>query len=172
MATMFPGFPISVSVKTASYAIPSDKKARVVVEVDGGGIFTINGVNAVTSAAFVNVAQGTANNTTPINYTVPSGFKFTFAVAGSGTTANTITVNGLSGAQFDYTAGRSSTYIAGAKIGPGGTVNVPGTSSAVKALGGLAEPSNATNRQAVFYLPGGTTISGTGNWRAVVEEYV
>jgi hypothetical protein len=154
--------PASISVKTASYTIPAGRYARVYTECDSGGIFTINAVNAVVTAAFVNIdLQGTTSN---FAYTAPSGFyaKVT-AAAGGGTT---FSVNGNVSQALTGTA-----YSSQFEIGPSGTMAVPSTFLSSGFIQGVAIPSNATNRQATFYVPTGTVISGSGNWKAIVEEY-
>lgn len=154
--------PASISVKTASYTIPAGRYARIVAECDSGGTLTINAVTAITTAAFVNIdLQG---NTSNFAYTVPSGFyaKVT-AAAGSGTT---FSVNGNVSQTLAGTA-----YTSQFEIGPSGTMAVPSSFFGIGFVQGVAIPSNATNRQGQFFVPTGTVISGTGNWRAVVEEY-
>ena len=167
MSTLFPSFPISVSVKTASFTIPLKRFARVTVEVDSGGIFTINGVNAVTSAAFLNIDVSVTNSSAI--YNVPIGYRAVIASMGSqGAGSNYF--NGNSLASYPNNAGQSAN-VAGAQIGPGGQAFSSGFINDDPQIAGVAIPSNATNRQAVFMLPPGTVISGSGNWRAVVEEY-
>ena len=153
--------PTSISVKTASYTIPAGKYARIVAECDSGGIFTINAVNAVTTSAFVNIDASTANS---VLYTVPIGFKASVS-ASTITAAATLTVNGNGNLGIGANA-FSQVF----EIGPNGTISLSGIGSTT-AIQGLATPSNATHRQGEFYVPTGTVISGTGNWRAVVEEY-
>jgi len=164
MSTLFPSFPISVSVKTASFTIPFNRFARVTVEVDSGGIFTINGVTAVTSAAFLNIA---VTNTNSAIYNVPTGYRVVIASMG-GFFSGENYFNGNSFASYPSSSNQSADVV-GAQIGPGGQAIAAGGST--RQIAGVAIPSNATNRQAVFMLPPGTVISGSGNWRAVVEEY-
>jgi hypothetical protein len=160
--------PSSVSVKTASYTIPAGKYAQVYIECDSGGIFTIDGANAVVTSAFVNVDAAATNAT--MSYTVPVGFKFRLASAGSSTN-NAVVINGATYADFGITAG-SSAAITGVTIGPGGTVSISNTTyQAQQQLTGIQEPSNATHRQATFWVKSGTVISGSGNWKAVVQEF-
>jgi hypothetical protein len=165
MSTLFPSFPISVSVKTASFTIPFNRFARVTVEVDSGGIFTINGVTAVTSAAFLNIDVSITN--AEATYNVPTGYRAVIASMG-GFFSGENYFNGNSLASYPNNAGQSAN-VAGAQIGPGGQAIATG--GGTRQIAGVAIPSNATNRQAVFMLPPGTVISGSGNWRAVVEEY-
>jgi hypothetical protein len=165
MSTLFPSFPISVSVKTASFTIPLNRFARVTVEVDSGGIFTINGVNAVTSAAFLNIDVSITN--AQATYNVPTGYRAVIASMGSQTPGLNY-FNGNPFASYPSSPNQSAN-VAGAQIGPGGQAIAAGTDT--RSIAGVAIPSNATNRQAVFMLPPGTVISGSGNWRAVVEEY-
>jgi hypothetical protein len=159
--------PVSVSVKTASYTIPAGKYARVVVEVDSGGVFTIGGVSAVTSSAFVNIDTVAGFSGGTATYTVPTGFRaeacFAPASGGAGTTAqingNVVEALGLVQYYDDHS------------IGPGGVMSVVSPGGGVSSVQGVAIPSNATHRQADFWLPTGAVISGSGNWRAVVMEY-
>lgn len=161
----FDNNPVAVSVKTASYTIPAGKFARVYVECDSGGIFTINAVNAVVTNAILNIDVGNASNVA-VSYTAPSGYMAEVAFGAS-----------LSGDSYQVN-GNGSTSLAGLdrsrqyKIGPAGTaVFGSGVAGNNKGITGAAIPSNATNRQAEFYLPAGTVISGSGNWKAVVQEY-
>jgi hypothetical protein len=158
--------PVSVSVKTGSYTIPAGNYARVLVECDSGGTFTIDTVTAVTTAAFVNIdlAAGSAD----LNHTVPTGFRSIVSVATTG--ADTITVNGnllLS----STTPGFYNSQLPNIEIGPGGNVLITNSIGGSKSIVGVSIPSNATHRQAEFWLPSGTVINGTGTWRAVVMEY-
>lgn len=158
----FDNNPVAVSVKTAAYTIPTGRFAKVYVECDSGGQFTINGAVAVDTDPFINI------DTTGgiiVTYTVPSGYYATFASAGAG--AGYVYFNGNSNASF-YSSSNNSADIPGATVGPGGSITTSGNSGQIA---GVAIPSNATNRQAEFYLPAGTVISGSGNWKAVVMEY-
>lgn len=148
----------SVSVKTAGYTIPADRVARAVVEVDSGGIFTINAVNAMTSSPFLNLDISTGSSVAI--YNVPTGYKAKAFGAGNSITRTlngnqTISDNGLNPGE----------------VGPGGQIRFDSSSGNAMTLAGVAEPSNATHRQGEFFLPPGTIIGGSGSWRAVVEEY-
>ena len=154
--------PSSVAVKTGSYTIPAGKYARVIVEVDSGGIFTINAVNAVTSAAFANIDVGSGSS--PTSYSVPTGFKASATLSCS-SGSGTITLNGNSTEVTPV-----NTYSSEFSIGPGGSYSITGTNGHLH-IQGVATPSNATNRQADLWVPTGTIINGSGNWRAVVMEY-
>ena len=156
--------PSSVAVKTGSYTIPAGKYARVTVEVDSGGIFTIDAVSALTSAAFVNVDSTSGSGTGSVTYTVPTGFKA--SVSGIATGESAFSVNN-NGDQLLGTSIHTNLF----NIGPAGTLTVYTSLLGFARVQGLATPSNATNRQATFWLPTGTIINGSGNWRAVVEEY-
>lgn len=155
--------PSSVSVKTVSYTIPSGKYAQAYVEADSGGIFTINSVNAVTTSPFLNVdiAPAAFNSA---SYTAPTGYQATITGVHNGS-ATTFSVNGNANESLPTT-----TYSTAHNIGPGGTF-VTAASGANSFVQGVATPSNATNRQATFWVPTGTVISGSGNWKAVVQEY-
>jgi hypothetical protein len=159
--------PSGVSVKTASYTIPSGKYAQVYVECDSGGIFTIDGVGAVVTAAFVNIATYQVNNITTASYTVPTNFKA--AIFGFSNDATTRLWTAGSGSSVIP----QSTQIANGPFfqGPGQTNTINLSSTATKGFSGLAEPSNALNRQATFWVTAGTVLSGSGNWKAVVMEF-
>lgn len=156
----FNNCPISVSVKTASYTIPAGKYAEVYVEVDSGGIFTINAVNAVVTAAFVNVDVSGSGSA---SYTVPTGFMA--SINGFSSNAYGVNING-NGASSESASKHSNSI----NLGPAGTA-VATVSLNPCSIQGLATPSNSTNRQATFWVPTGTVISGSGNWKAVVQEY-
>lgn len=154
--------PTSVSVKTGSYTIPAGKYARVVVECDSGGTFTIDTVTAVTTAAFVNVDTVVVNNTS--TYTVPTGFRA--SVTSIGPSNTTFIVNGNNSESIT-----GNTYTKEFNIGPAGSMSLISVGAGNHGVQGVAIPSNATNRQAEFWLPTGTVINGTGTWRAVVMEF-
>lgn len=158
--------PISVSVKTAGYTIPADRYARAIVECDSGGIVTIDGVNAITTSPFINVDQSATSTTT---YSVPTGYKFTAASMGSSGASTINSFNGNTSASYTSGAGLSG-QVAGASVGPGGSATAALSGNTCQ-VSGVAVPSNATHRQAELFLPAGTVLSGSGNWRAVVEEY-
>jgi hypothetical protein len=155
--------PASISVKTASYTIPAGRYARVYTECDSGGVFTINAVNAVVTSPFINVDVNTGAAT--VSYTVPSGYLAALNCGMTNGTTATLAINGnlsIGGNQI-----QQGTFGAG----PGGSYSLVSSSFNVVTLQGVATPSNATNRQATFYVPTGTVISGSGNWKAIVEEY-
>ena len=160
--------PVSTTVRTASYTIPAGRYARIVAECDSGGIVTINGSNAMTSSAFINVANtGSVGFSTSTFYTVPSNYRLDTAAitSASSTSAPFIPLGGtnisIGGANFNQGS-------VGASFGPGQILQIYNNTGYVV---GVATPSNATNRQGEFWLPTGTVLSGTGNWRAVVTEY-
>lgn len=155
--------PVSVSVKTTSYTIPSGKYAYVFVEVYSGGIFTINAVNSITSDPFLNIDY--AGTSTAI-YTVPAGYRAIIPVIGSTSTDN-FYINGNTAAAFSAGAGHPTGV--NIEIGPSGTLT--SGSTFIKAVSGVAIPSNATHKETSFWLPTGTVLSGTSNWRATVMEY-
>lgn len=151
----FDNNPTSVSVKTESYTIPAGKYAKVYVECDSGGQFTINGSVAVDTDPFLNIDVSTNSATI---YTVPTGYRAVILQAT--TNVATIYTNGNIDYRFSNIDG---------DLGPGGTVSKSGGDGAT--CSGVAIPSNATHRQAEFFLPSGTVISGSGNWKATVMEY-
>jgi hypothetical protein len=168
--------PVSTTVQVASYTIPAGKYARVLAECDSGGTITIGGVTAVSTSPFVNV---NVLNNTNATYNVPTGYKFTVGSMGASGGApsgylngNTNTVYNQGGAGL-ATVGMAVLGAAGATVGPGGSASAITASAATNAcrLAGLAEPSNATHRQAEFWLPAGAVLNGTGSWRAIVSEY-
>lgn len=157
--------PVAVSVKTTSYTIPAGKYAQVFIEVYSGGIFTINAVNSITSDPFLNIDYaGTAIGTI---YTVPAGYRAIIPAIGS-SGADNFSVNGNTSATFNTSANVLLTGV-NIEIGPSGTLASAGSGS--KAVSGVAIPSNATHKETTFWLPTGTVLSGTGNWRATVMEY-
>lgn len=157
--------PFSVSVKTASYTIPASFYARTTVECDSGGTFTIDTVTAVDTDPFVNINQSGVN-LVALTHTVPTGY-MSKVTAMDNNGAETISIN-ANGAQ----ALAANIYSEKYEIGPAGTATIsPPAGTGNVFLQGVSIPSNATNRQAVFWLPTGTVINGTGNWKAVVELY-
>lgn len=167
MVVPFDNNPVAVSVKTASYTVPVGKFIRAYVECDSGGIFTINGVNAVVTAAFANIdLQGTS--ATPITHSVPTGFRSVIA-AFSDVGSGAFTVNGNTPAGASPTTPNQNA--GGFELGPGGSFAVAAGALGQRTITGVSIPSQATNRQAEFYLPAGTIINGSGNWKAVVMEY-
>lgn len=154
--------PASVSVKTGSYAIPAGFYAKVVVEVDSGGIFTIDSVNALTSAAFVNVDAYDQSNSN-VSYTVPSGYYAETQINSDGSISG-VTISGNA-------TGSQPSQFTHFSLGPGGSISFGGGLNSRDSVTGYAIPSNATNRTAEFWLPSGTVINGSGNWRATVMEF-
>lgn len=154
--------PTSVSVRTSSYTIPAGRYAKVFADCDSGGIFTINGVNALVTFAFLNVDQTASSGVT---YTVPSGYVASVSAIQSAGSVN-LSVN----ANLNETlaVSRYSTIFS---IGPSGTMSLSNIGGGSYCVQGSAVPSGPTNRAAEFFLPTGTVISGTGNWRAVVMEF-
>lgn len=161
-----PVYPIAVSVKTSSYTIPAGRYAKVYVEVENGGTFTIDGNTSMDTDALVNISSVT-NSGSNVSYTVPSNY---YAI-----------VNAFTAVSGDSTYQVSTSYLspAGSKSwhggahygGPASVIGVFATSSGARGINGVAIPSNAMNRSAHFTLPAGAIINGTGTWRATVEEY-
>ena len=162
--------PLAVSVKTASYTIPTGRFAKVYVECDSGGQFTINGAVAVDTDPVINVSVSNAS-TNALTYTAPSNYKATVSVY-SNTSGISVSQSGL-GNNYRQAANSASSGggVGLVTVGPGGSVSISSSGANTKAIVGYAEPSNATHRQAEFFLPAGTVISGSGNWKAVVMEY-
>lgn len=154
--------PSSVSVKTTSYTIPAGKYAQVYIEADSGGIFTIDGVSAVVTAAFVNIDVGSTAGLS-ITYTAPTGYRSKITTIAQAATTYSLNSNASSSQP-------ASTYTQVNEVGPSGTVLVAGATG-FQYVQGVAIPSNATSREATFWLPTGTVISGSGNWKAVVQEF-
>jgi len=158
--------PVITAVRTASYTIPSGRYAQVFGECDSGGSISVNGVTAVTTTAFSNIQ---VNGNAP-SYTVPSGFRAKFRTISEGTTSGVLTLNGNS----NYGNQDNTTVQGGAlsEVGPGGTASVSSSGTGTfQGIHGVAIPSNATNRQAQFWLKAGDVLSGAGSWRAVVQEF-
>lgn len=142
--------PTEVSVKTSSYTIPAGKYARVVVECYSGGDFFINGNAALTTGPTTPLKF--ESGLSSLSYTVPTGY-----ILSLGTTSAS-SINGVA---------LSSNFISSGEF-PGGTLFTGGT---FKNVTGVLKQTNATHKEAEFILPSGTVISGSGSWRAVVEEY-
>lgn len=155
--------PESVSVQTGSYTIPTGKYAYVAAHVQNGGTFTIGGATALSSKAGVSSdvddvsLSGVTNGTF---YTVPSGYRFEgVARVASGN----LVVGGVvrsSGTGFvDVKAGSGATFAT--------SINVT-----YEIIGYAARISDAeTSAAQVFWLPAGTIINGSGNWRATVSLF-
>lgn len=158
--------PFSVSVKTVSYTIPAGFYARAVVEADNGGIFTIDTVNAMETAALVNVDSYQLANNVNLSYTVPSGYRSEvyFNAGASGPTDAVI--NGNTSTSVSYGTGMVEV-----KLGPGGVVSLAANSTGARSIVGQSIPAKSTYAKDTFWLPTGTVINGTGNWKAVVELY-
>ena len=115
--------PVSVAVKTASYAIPAGNYARVTVNLEGAGTFTIGGVTAL---------RGTSNSVLASDNLRTS--------TNSNSQASSLSV--------------SDTNISPTAVGTA-----------------FNETTDNKVTIAVLWLPSGTTIAGTGTWRATVELY-
>lgn len=152
--------PVSVSIKTSSYTIPAKKWARVYVEVENGGTFTIDTVTAMDTDAVVGFGSTVVSSTAVGSYTMPSNYYGHAFLYGS----TAVTYTGVASNLLPLNDGRS------VAMGPSNLVGY-GNGNANKSLLGYAIPGNATNRNAEFKLPGGTVINGTGTWRATVELY-
>jgi hypothetical protein len=168
----FDNNPVSASVKTTSYTIPSGKFARVYVAAHSGGTMSINGVIAVDTDPFLNVDVSTATNAV-FTYTVPVGYAFYPATFGQTSGfAHTGYLNGNTAASFPVPVTSASAQVTGMAIGPSGTISMNyNATSTTRQLAGLAVPSNKTHAEVEFFLPAGTVITGAGSWRAVVQEY-
>jgi hypothetical protein len=148
--------PSSTTVKTTSYTIPAGKYAQLYVECDGGGSFTINAVTAVITAAVVNVDS--FNVSANVTYTAPAtGWASLYVSGNTGMTINANITN--------------LTAATGVQIGPSGTATAATGSSQSCSVTGVFYPHIPTNRQATFWVPTGTVISGAGNWKATVMEF-
>lgn len=161
--------PASVSVKTSSYTIPTGSYAYVQAQVDDGGTFTIDAATALSSegetTSAIAAVDAESASTDATLYTVPSGYIFEGQVVGSG------------GADLDIggaTAVKNiPTTTTPVKAGSGQVIAINGTPSGLVSLTGYAirkfEPE--TNASGSFWLPTGTVINGTGNWRATVSLF-
>lgn len=155
----FDNNPVSVSVVTSSYTIPSGKFARVLAECDSGGNVTVNGSNIITTSAIVSVSVQNVSNV-GVSYTVPSNYEFEGQTAGAGTEVLVVGSVPL-----------GSSYYLGLRGGPGQSFTIAAGGFGGRSITGTAKPSNATNRQGDFYLPEGSVLSGSGSWRALVQIY-
>lgn len=80
--------PISVSVKTASYTIPANKYARVLVNLIGSATFSINGTTALqgsqwTVLASDNLATRTDTSLTPATVTLSTTTNVDYGSSGT-----------------------------------------------------------------------------------------
>jgi hypothetical protein len=164
--------PESVAVKTASYDIPAGKFAYVTAYVENGGTFTIDGSVAMTSFASIDrdivavyVSGGTGVGA---SYAVPTDYKFTGQCLHASNVAD-VTVNGAQTGVSSVQNSSTPTYF---EVGGGHTISVAGVSGN-KYLVGRAERSHipATFSTQTFWVPAGTTIAGTGTWKATVSIY-
>lgn len=155
--------PSSTTVRTSSYSIPSGKYARVIVQVENGGSFSINGSTALTSDDGDVISVGVSSSNP--SYVVPSGY--TFVGQAGGGSVNGVTIDGN---ELFSTAGDSRYNQINA--GGGSTVAVSSSGGTVYLTGyatkNCFESSKST---AEFWIPNGATINGSGSWRATVEEY-
>jgi len=151
--------PLSVAVKTAAYPIPAGRYAIVTAQVNDGGSFTIAGATALKSIA----GTKTAVNVDQEDYTVPADKWFEGLVAPSGTSINAVVggINIPSPTQVTLGPGQ---FVDNDSAGGGPTVAVVGILHSV-------DPES-NSETAIFYVPSGVTISGAGDWRASVAEYL
>lgn len=162
--------PVSVAVKTGSYPIPAGRYAIVTAQVRDGGSFTIGGATALNSKSVPSATKVEVVNANALpSYTVPSDKYFEGQISPGGTSSSWTIGTGV-GVGI---GGSGSQY--GIRMGPGQRVwhDTAGGNPAVDVVGILfpidSEDSFVT---ATFYVPTGTTISGSGNWRATVSEYI
>lgn len=154
--------PVSTSIKTSSYTIPSGQFAYVVAYVENGGTFTIDGVTSIDSNAAVAADYNTIILDSTINgtfYTVPSGYRF------EGTAQANV------GFKIDgntRTTGSSELQVS---LGSGSTLATRSTSDYYLYGAEIKEAEPETNATENFWLPTGTVINGTGTWRATVSLY-
>jgi len=145
--------PDSVAVKTGTYAIPAGRYALVTAYVENGGTFTIGGAAALISKA--KSAPVKVTHATSSAYTVPAGRIFRGIISGA---------SSVDGAPFtgvhDYV-----------ELGPGSVVSGPGGTFHVIGYTEIIEEANS-NVSAQFWVPTGTSISGTGTWKATVQEFL
>ena len=168
--------PSSTTVRTSSYTIPAGKYARVTVYVEKGGSFTIDGGVALNSeAASAPIAIAVSDSGSygvNASYTVPSGYIFEGQATASGSNI-TVKVGGLN-AQYGNASDSapSAQQVPNIKAGPGQLVEATSNNTLVTLTGYARKVSNEnTSNSEEFWLNSGVTISGSGTWRATVEEY-
>lgn len=123
----FDNCPVSVSVKTGSYTIPSGQYARTVASVSDGGTFTIGGTTALHSKASTSWSVLASDNLKLADYSSSTGFLATVQSASGLTSA---------GAAFSETTAYASGTSQNAEFWlPAGTViNGTGTWAATVML--------------------------------------
>lgn len=172
--------PESTSVKTSSYVIPAGKYAQVLASVgsDQTSTFTIDGSQALISGSSASTVIGVsltdvAVDTTTVLYTPPAGYFFegTIIVTATNSAGNEIRIGGEDLVQGGINA--LDTY--DIKVGAGDDIAIFANSGNIieARLIGYSRKVEAieSSKEATFWVPSGTTIAGTGTWRATVMEF-
>lgn len=167
--------PTSVSVKTSSYTIPAGSYAYVEAQAEDGGTFTIDGSTALNAKAQTSVNSESDS----------------FALSGSGSLTVNVATNKLAILRLYLSAitGNPTLTISGNLIttslttaynnvyylGSGDSF-VISTGSSEQAFGYYTfheyDPNiTETTNTASFWLPTGSVINGSGQWRATVSLY-
>ena len=166
--------PESVAVKTSSYDIPAGQYAYVTFNVRAGGTGTIDGSTAVdaisnTSPDVIAVSVTSSIGSTA-TYAVPTDYKFEGICTVVGT-AGAVSIGGTQVGLADtaLTAATTRTYYAGG----GDTVLIAAQSGAYQTITGYAKKEGAPHDPTVasFWVPTGTTISGSSTWYATVALF-
>jgi len=158
--------PASVSVKTSSYTIPAGKYAYVVAFVTDGAFFSIDSAAALTSEAGIEYSVIAVSQAS--DYTVPSGYRFEGQVS-TGTSTDTVTVDGVG------TGNLGSDLSLSIRAGGGDKIAARDTSDNAVTVGitgfSIREALPESNNSQAFWLPSGTVINGSGEWKATVSLF-
>jgi len=160
--------PVSVSVKTSSYTIPTGKYAYVVAFVADGGYFFIDSATALMSEA--GIASSIIAVSQQSTYTVPSGYRFEGQVSvTTPESGDVVSVGGIFAGEL------GSDLSLSIRAGGGDTIATPTSPSApvYPNISGFSirEALPESNNSQAFWLPSGTVINGSGTWTATVSLF-
>ena len=165
--------PVSPSIKTTSYTVPTGKYAQVKAYFEGMETQTANATTTLNSRTItlngvtilVPYSQGVTGNISGITsstYTLPrSGYifvtYFSGTAGGSSVTIGSLNTGVLSANTIYVSSGVSSNFI----VGNTGVVTILFNTKITYDV----------ETSATFWAKAGDVITGTGNWRALVTEY-
>lgn len=165
--------PVSPSVKTTSYTVPTGRYAQVKVYFEGtetqtantttvlnNRTITLNGVTVLvpSSQAFTGSFTGLSTFT----FTFPRVGLLTVTAVASANAASTITIG-----SYSYSLATATTQY---------TFYGSSSSIVIQVANTVTGSYNVTSKfdvplDSTFWAKAGDVITGTGNWRALVTEY-